>query len=86
MRRRRIDETNGHGPPDTLISYPLWCTRRRRRAYGDPKRPDTMTAARESWEAWEALRQTWARQHDMAVIDVPMTADSDEPWDGSGGL
>ena len=45
-----------------------------------------MTAARESWEAWEALRQTWARSTNMAVIDVPMTADSDEPWDGSGGL
>lgn len=80
MRRRSIDESNGHAPPETLVSYRLWCARHARRAYGNLYQPDTMAQARESWEAWMALRETWARQHQMAEIDVPMAADSDEPW------
>ena len=80
--RRRV-ESNGERPPETLTDYRLWCAKHGRRAYGDPKRPDTMATARRNWEAWEALRQTWARQHGLDDgLDVPMAAAGcDEPWD-----
>jgi hypothetical protein len=78
--RRRVDESNGHGPPETLIDYRLWCAKHSRCAYGIANQPDMMAQARQSWEAWMALRETWARQHRMAELDVPIAADSEEPW------
>lgn len=78
---RRIARTDTQTqPPPLLIDYRAWCAHHRRRAYGIASSPDAMREARASWEAWVSLRETWARQHSITEIDVPLADDSDEPW------
>jgi hypothetical protein len=78
---RRVAESNGQAPPAGLVSYPLWCAENGRRAYGNPRDRASMYEALELSQAWEEARADWCRRRRVDPLDLPMSADSDLPWD-----